>query len=532
MGSSRLPCKVLLPALGKPMLAHQIDRLRQISFADEIVIATTHSVMDDEIVRFCDQYGVSSFRGDEHDVLSRYAGAALQYKADVVVRLTSDCPLIDPAVVERVISCYREKMGTRVYVSNTLSRTFPRGMDAEVFSSELLFEADRKAITKHDREHVTPFLIRNDQNDISQYNVEHYKNLSAYRLTLDYAKDYKQILGIMGSGLPDYSLDTVIFAAASNELNFHDNAEVEQEQEQEQEQEDRLLTRFGLGTAQFGMYYGQFNRDGVPSIKTVCEIVRKSASLGLSCIDTAHLYGQSEAVLGHCENALSSFSIITKTPRFSDARINKQDALNLRSAFEMSLMLMRRNAIDGLLIHHAPNLLTDGGELLYQEMVKLKKEGKVRRIGVSAYSGEVVEKIHEKFPLDFVQLPINLLDRRLTEGGDLKRLSGLGIKIHARSAFLQGLLLANPDTLSAHFNPVKEVLRSFHAAAHRLGVSPAHAALHYLLRLPEIEKIIVGVESLSQFESLFDDFPAQIEMNFDEYRVDRVDILNPVLWLS
>lgn len=544
MGSSRVLGKVMLPALGKPMLAHQIDRLRQVKHADELVIATTHSLMDDEIANFCDRYGVSCFRGDEYDVLSRYAGAASEYQADVVVRLTSDCPLIDPSVIDRLITCYRENAGERVYVSNTLTRTFPRGMDAEVFSSKLLFEANLKATTRSDREHVTPYLLRNDQNDIVQHNVECAKNLSAYRFTLDYPKDYKQILEILHSGLPDYSLDSVMFGAVIRGVDLHDNAEQEprselaqepeheREREPEPEPEREHMERFGLGAAQFGMYYGKFNRDGVPSIKTVRDILKKAAGLGLSCIDTAHLYGLSEAVLGKCGGALDAFSVITKTPRFSDVKIHKQDVLTLRGAFELSLMQMHKTSIDGLLVHHASNLLADGGELLYQEMVQLKKEGRVNRIGVSAYSGEIVEKIHERFPLDFVQLPVNLLDRRLTENGDLKRISDLGIKIHARSAFLQGLLLADPDALPAHFNPAKEVLKSFHAAVRAQGVNPAHAALHYLLGLPEIEKIIVGVESLSQIEDLFDDFPVRLDMNFDEFRVDRVDILNPVLWAS
>lgn len=538
MGSSRLPGKILLPALEKPMLAHQIDRLRQVKLADELVIATTHSSLDDEVVRFCEQYGVSFFRGDERDVLSRYAGAAAQYQADVVVRLTADCPLIDPAVVTDVIAHYLEKAGTRVYVSNTLRRTFPRGMDVEVFSRALLLEADRKATTSHDREHVTPYLIRNDHNDITQHNVECWRNLSSYRFTLDYAKDYRQILAILNTGLPDYSLDTLMFGAVTQGLDWHDNAEQEAEQEDAAEQnlphgrEDGLLTRFGLGAAQFGMYYGQFNRDGVPSVNTIREILKNASKLGLSCIDTAHLYGQSEAVLGRCADAMNSLSIITKTPRFSNERISQQDAVSLREAFETSLMLMHRKSIDGLLIHHAPNLLADGGELLYHEMLKLKAEGRVRRIGVSAYSGDIVERIHEKFPLDFVQLPINLLDRRLIENGHLKNLAASGIKIHARSAFLQGLLLADPETLSARFNPAKDVLRAFHAAANELGVSPAHAALHYLLGLPEIERILVGVESLSQLRNLFADFPERVEMDFDEFKVDQVEILNPVLWES
>lgn len=291
-----------------------------------------------------------------------------------------------------------------------------------------------------------------------------------------------------------------------------------------------LLARFGLGAAQFGMHYGRFNRDGVPSGPGARAILQAAAGMGLSCIDTAHLYGESEAVLGSCANELSSFAIITKTPRFPDEKIEIQDAIELRKAFNESLRKMRQKSIDGLLIHHAPNLLAEGGKVLYEEMLGLKAEGLVRRIGVSAYTAEVVEKVHQKFPLDFVQLPINVLDRRLTRSGQLSRLANSGIKIHARSAFLQGLLLATPASLPGHFDSVKDVLKAFHARVASLGMNPAHAALHYLLRLPEIEKIVVGVDSLSQLKNIFDNFPEEIEIDLNEFFTDRVEILNPALW--
>jgi spore coat polysaccharide biosynthesis protein SpsF len=128
------------------------------------------------------------------------------HQANVIVRLTADCTLIDLVVIDQVIFCYCEDPDARVYVSNILNRTFPCGMDVEVFSSELLFEADRKATTEHDRGHVTPYLIRNDCADITQRNVECRKNWSAYRFTLNYLKDYEQISEILKSNLPVFPL--------------------------------------------------------------------------------------------------------------------------------------------------------------------------------------------------------------------------------------------------------------------------------------------------------------------------------------
>lgn len=533
MGSSRLPGKVLLTVAGRPMLAHQIDRLLKVRYADQIVIATSTEPADDAIVKFCEQIGISVFRGDENDVLSRFVGAAVKYEADVIGRLTADCPLIDPAVIDQVISSYFEDPHERVYVSNTFERTFPRGMDIEVFSRVLLFEAGLKATSKRDREHVTPFLIRNEQSDITQRNISCWKNLSAYRFTLDYQKDYTQISAILESDLPNFSLGTLMQRASTLGLDSHDNNEILSEKlipGYSRTTVRSLLSRFGLGTAQFGMFYGRFNRDGVPSRDAACEILSRGTDFGLSCIDTAHLYGESEAVLGSCTDALNSYAIFTKTPHFPNRNINGEDARLLRETFFSSLRLMGKKSIDGLLIHHAPNLLSEGGELLYRELVCIKEDGFVKNIGVSAYTGEIVEAIQHKFPLDFVQLPINLLDRRLIETGSLGRIVKSGTKIHARSAFMQGLLLTDPQALTAHFQPVRETLAAFHAASKSAGVTPAHAALHYLLAIPEIDKVIVGVESVGQLHEIFSNFPEKVDMNYDKFRVDSIEILNPILW--
>lgn len=534
MGSSRLPGKVLMPASGKPMLAHQIERLRNVRFANHLVVATTTNPKDDAIVEFCNDWGVSVFRGDEDDVLARFAAAATTYEADVVVRLTADCPLIDPAVIDQAIACYLEAPSPHLYVSNTIMRTYPRGMDTEVFSCHLLAETDRVATLRHDREHVTPYMIRNDRSDIVHRNVVSPKNLSAYRFTLDHPKDYTQISGLIESRLSDFSVVTLMSHAEALGLNWFDNAEQTDIAVRRPDTglipNNELLSRFGLGAAQFGMYYGRFNSAGVPSPESTHEILDTAGRLGLSCIDTARLYGQSEAIIGQCKSALRRFSIITKTPQLPEGKIQKKDAQILRAAFETSLRLMNQTSIEGLLIHHAPNLLFQGGEHLYQAMVDLKNEGLVRRIGVSAYSGNIVEQIHERFPLDMAQLPMNLLDRRLIESGSLLRLTNSGIKIHVRSAFLQGLLLAKPASLSDHFQPARSAIEAFQQASKDAGVNPAQAALHYLLAIPEIEKIIVGVESLNQLKAIFLNFPTEVKMDFSKYRVDQLDILNPVQW--
>jgi spore coat polysaccharide biosynthesis protein SpsF len=158
MTSTRLPGKVLAEVAGKPMLAQQLQRLKQCSAVDEIVIATTTNQTDQPIVELARQEGVGWFCGSEHDVLSRFVGAARQSRADVVVRVTADCPLIDPQVTAKVINDLTHHMVDCDYASNVLERTYPRGLDVEAFFGDTLLRIDRLAQSQAAREHVTIVL--------------------------------------------------------------------------------------------------------------------------------------------------------------------------------------------------------------------------------------------------------------------------------------------------------------------------------------------------------------------------------------
>ncbi|WP_017186828.1 cytidylyltransferase domain-containing protein [Alkalibacillus haloalkaliphilus] len=191
MGSTRLPGKVLKPVLDKPLLAYQICQLKHSQLIDQLVIATTTSNRDDAIVEFCKSHGVQYERGSETDVLNRYEETAKKFNADVVVRLTSDCPLIDSTVVDSVIGHFLTNRAYD-YVSNTIKRTFPRGMDTEVFTYELLKEAEQNATLKREREHVTTYMTNlENKYNIGQYLAE--QDYSDLRLTVDTIEDFQLV---------------------------------------------------------------------------------------------------------------------------------------------------------------------------------------------------------------------------------------------------------------------------------------------------------------------------------------------------
>jgi spore coat polysaccharide biosynthesis protein SpsF len=192
MTSTRLPGKVMLPLLGKPILVRLLERIEAAPQIDEIVVATTTNATDDVLVDLCASLGVASYRGSEQDVLSRYHGAANQYGAQTVIRLTSDCPLLDIAIISDVINAYQEHViGTKKpdYASNMIEPTYPYGMAVEVFSVEALNDAHMESIDPVEREHVTPFIYRRPER-YALASVKLAADFSSYRCTVDTPEDY------------------------------------------------------------------------------------------------------------------------------------------------------------------------------------------------------------------------------------------------------------------------------------------------------------------------------------------------------
>lgn len=186
MGSTRLPEKIMLTCGGKTMLDHHLDRLAWSELP--IYIATTTETADEAIADHGTKRGIPHFCGSEADVLERFYGCAVQYELEVIVRVTSDCPLIDGVIIREAVDEYLNQNNVGLYLSNTIERTFPRGFDFEVFHFEMLKEAVEKANTPAQREHVTPYFYQSNRFE-RQYLLRE-EDRSHYRLTLDTADDF------------------------------------------------------------------------------------------------------------------------------------------------------------------------------------------------------------------------------------------------------------------------------------------------------------------------------------------------------
>jgi len=230
MTSTRLPGKVMKIVCGKPLLEHLINRLKRVKCADQIVIATTVNETEDIIVELCKKLDISYYRGSEEDVLGRYYEAAVEYGGDVIIRITSDCPVIDPDVVSYLIDFYMRNLKKYDYVTNTLKRTYPRGMDAEIVSFKALKEAHFNAYDPLDREHVTPF-IRNRPTQYHLHNIKYSSDLSRYRLTVDTSEDMELIRRIFESLYvenPEFTMKDILSKMAANPEWEYINAHVKQ----------------------------------------------------------------------------------------------------------------------------------------------------------------------------------------------------------------------------------------------------------------------------------------------------------------
>lgn len=244
MSSSRLPNKVLMPILNKPMLAHQIARVQSIKTPHKLIIATSYESSDDNIEALCQALNISCFRGDLNDVLARYYHAAVKFKSKNavtnVVRVTGDCPLIDSDIIDDVINLFLSENSD--YCSNCAPASLPDGLDVEVFKFDALEQAYQLAKKPSEREHVTPF-IRNNPHLFNLSNYNHQPDLSHFRWTVDEPNDFELVTKIyenLYANKPNFKLTDIInLMQQQPELTMINNHIIRNEGLLKSEQEDK-----------------------------------------------------------------------------------------------------------------------------------------------------------------------------------------------------------------------------------------------------------------------------------------------------
>ncbi|MBA2587614.1 MAG: aldo/keto reductase [Alphaproteobacteria bacterium] len=518
MGSSRLPGKVLMPVAGKPLLWHSIHRLRQCRTVDRIAVATSTDPADDAIESFCAGEGIVCVRGPLQNVLERYRLAAEATDAATLLRITGDAPLIDPGLIDYLV----QSLGDGDFVQLEAGALCAHE-GADAFSRAgldwLTIHAGDDEIA---REHVTSYF-KYHPGAVKTVTVAAYAPLAvpSERLSVDTPEDLAFLravyerLGAVAGELPL----TAVLTLLRNEPQYRAmNAHVRQKLVTEVERPG-AARRLGIGTVQFGQAYGISNVRGQVPPAEARAILARAARAGVGLLDTAANYGEAEQVLAQADT--SAFRIVTKTISM------KQGVPAVIARARQSVAALGR--VDLLLVHAVSDLLGTDGEALWLALRGLKDEGAVGGIGISAYVADDPAALARRFRPDAMQVPFSLLDQRLLRDGSLARLKELGVEVHARSIFLQGLLfLENPPENLRAAAPLLKDARDWIAAA---GSTPLAAALGFVLSCPQVDVAVTGVTSLKELEEILAAAAAPLPaLDWSGFALSDARVLTPSLW--
>ena len=279
-----------------------------------------------------------------------------------------------------------------------------------------------------------------------------------------------------------------------------------------------MLEKLGLGTVQFGQAYGISNRRGQVAAEDVARILSLAAESGIRLLDTAANYGDAEAVLGRRDTR--PFRIVTKT-------------IGVRHGVEAVIARARQSAAalkaDTLLVHAASDLAGPDGDALWRALLGLRDDGTFRKIGLSVYVADNPGSLAKRYHPDVIQLPFSMLDQRLLADGTLAALNDLGVEIHARSLFLQGLLFL--DALPEKLKYAAPQLARVKAKIREAGASPLAAALGFVLARPEIAFGLVGVTSTDELQDIIAAARAPLpDLDWASFALADENLLTPSLW--
>ena len=279
------------------------------------------------------------------------------------------------------------------------------------------------------------------------------------------------------------------------------------------------MNKLALGTAQFGLDYGVTNSEGKVQVEEVELILGCAKENSINTLDTAASYGNSEEVLGSI--GISDFQIITKTMPLE----NGVD--EVIKHFKQSLTFLNKSSVNGLLIHNVNEIEHKNFNTLFKELTELKRQGLVNKIGFSIYTPEQVDFLLKNFDFDLIQVPFNIFDNRLIQGGQLQALNNKGVEVHARSIFLQGVIL-DFNNLSNYFSPWKKEFSIYQETVKDNGLSLLECALNFVLNIREIDKVLVGVNSERQLKEIIQ--AVKRRSNLSAYPINDINLLNPSLW--
>ena len=284
--------------------------------------------------------------------------------------------------------------------------------------------------------------------------------------------------------------------------------------------------KLAIGTVQFGTNYGIANKTGKVSTKEVDSILDFAWQRGVDTLDTAIVYGESETILGSI--GITNWKVISKIPAVPIGCNNITEWV--KKSVVSSLNRLNVKMLYGVLLHSSSELLKEYGRELYQSLLNLKQDGLIHKIGISIYDPSELDFLYNDFDFDIIQAPLNILDRRLIDSGWLNKLEMMNIEVHVRSIFLQGLLLMKPEDRPDYFNTWDPVWSKLDRWMADNAVSPLLACISVALNIPQISRVVVGVDNLSHMKEICQAFSLKL-INPPAYLAcSDINLINPYLW--
>jgi len=289
-----------------------------------------------------------------------------------------------------------------------------------------------------------------------------------------------------------------------------------------------FISKISIGSAQFGQNYGITNCSGKTKYQEVIKILNLAKKNQIDSIDTAISYGNSEKVLGKA--GISDFNIVTKLPSLKNIQSNYFSTL--KEMLNRSMDRLKINKLECVLLHRPEDLIESRARDITEALSKLKEKNITKNIGLSIYSPIILDKIDYLSELDVIQSPLNVFDRRIIDSGWLKRLKDKNIAFHARSVFLQGLLLSDISKLPKYFFPWKLDFIRWENFVKDLGVSKLSGALKYVLELDKVDKVILGCENVDQFSEILKQARDISKYSSEHCGLSSSDerLINPIEW--
>jgi aryl-alcohol dehydrogenase-like predicted oxidoreductase len=281
-----------------------------------------------------------------------------------------------------------------------------------------------------------------------------------------------------------------------------------------------------LGTVQFGLHYGIANQAGQVTRSEVKAMLQLALANGIDTLDTAITYGDSEKCLG--DVGTQGFNLVTKLPALPDDCADVSDWI--QQQVSASLSRLGVTAVYGLLLHRSEQLLGPNGAELYRVLQALKDNGQAQKVGVSIYSPCELAALTPQFRFDLVQAPFNLVDRRLYSTGWLQRLKDDNVEVHTRSTFLQGLLLMMQADIPAKFSPWGGLWQKWHRWLEDQDASAVQACLAFPLSFLEIDRVVVGADSVWQLAQIVSAANSQRISDLPDLQCKDEKLINPAKW--